>query len=187
MKIGYEYQAVNTQVNDFNPSYGSDTYGAGYSNAGNPVGMPTATPAQVTQARNLADFLMGNRSAYSLTNFTIVDLRQRFNFMYFQDDLKLSPNLTINAGIRYEIVTPQYEAHNKLANFDPGTNSLIQAKDGSIYNRSLVNLPLKNVAPRFGLSYSVTPKTVIRAGYGISYTQYNRAVVKTTLLTMVRM
>ena len=52
---------------------------------------------------NLADFLFGNQSSYSLTNYVIVHLRQRFNFMYFQDDIKVTPNLTINAGLRYEI------------------------------------------------------------------------------------
>ena len=36
-------------------------------------------------------------------------------------------------------------------------------------------MPLNNLAPRFGFAYSYTPNTVIRSGYGISYTQYNRA------------
>jgi hypothetical protein len=36
-------------------------------------------------------------------------------------------------------------------------------------------MPLNNFAPRFGFAYSYTPNTVIRSGYGISYTQYNRA------------
>ena len=119
--------------------------------------------------------MLGNRSSYSLTNFFIASVRQRMNFMYFQDDIKVMPNLTINAGLRYELATPQYEANNKLANFDPGTKTLLQAKSGSIYNRALVNMPLNNVGPRFGLSYSVRPNTVIRSGYGISYTQFNRA------------
>ena len=38
------------------------------------------------------------------------------------------PNLTVNAGLRYELATPQYEANNKLANFNPATNTLIQAR-----------------------------------------------------------
>jgi hypothetical protein len=178
MKFGYEYQAVNTQVNDFNPSYGQDNYAGAYGAAS--VATPDTTPgntttAQLTEASNLADFLFGNQSSYSLTNFTIVNLRQRFNFMYVQDDFKLSPTLTINAGMRYEIATPQWEANNKLANFDPGTNTLIQASGGSIYNRALVHVPLKNWGPRFGFAWSYSPKTVLRGGYGISYTQYNRA------------
>lgn len=189
VKVGYEFQAVNTQINDFNPSYGQDNYTNGYArgtfaNCTSPAQtncVPTDTATgntaatQITQARNLADFLFGNRSSYSLTNFQIVNLRQRFNFMYLQDDLKISPRLTVNAGIRYELATPQYERDNKLANFDPRYNRLTQATPGDIYNRSLVNLPTKNVGPRFGLAYSVDDRTVIRAGYGINYTQYNRA------------
>ena len=63
--------------------------------------------------------------------------------MYVQDDFKFRPNLTINAGLRYELATPQYEANNKLANFNPANNTLTQASNGSIYNRALVNMPLK--------------------------------------------
>ncbi|WP_229739442.1 TonB-dependent receptor [Edaphobacter dinghuensis] len=191
MKFGYEYQAVNTQVNDFNPSYGQDNYAAGYaavpvcnpakpvtpcvaSNPSDPAQGSNAT-AQLSQAADLADFLFGNQSSYSLTNYTVVNLRQRFNFMYVQDDIKVSPTLTVNAGLRYEIATPQWERDNKLANFDPTTNTLIQAKNGSIYDRALVHVPMKNWGPRFGFAWSESPKTVVRGGYGISYTQYNRA------------
>ena len=187
MKVGYEYQTINTQINDYNPSFGQDNYGGGYSAVPacpnpqtNPPILncgPTPTDAfsQLQQARNLSDFIFGNRNSYSLTNFFIASLRQRMNFMYFQDDMKLMPNLTVNAGLRYELVTPQYEANNKLANFDPSTKTLVQAKDGSIYNRALVNMPLNNLSPRVGIAYSVTPNTVIRSGYGITYTQFNRA------------
>ncbi|MEO6911800.1 MAG: TonB-dependent receptor [Edaphobacter sp.] len=183
MKLGYEFQAINTQINDYNPSYGQDNYQGKYSATGpvctNPVTVTPCTPkdvfSQLQQAQNLADFMLGNRSSYSLTNFFIASVRQRMNFMYFQDDIKVMPNLTVNAGLRYELATPQYEANNKLANFDPGTKSLIQAKSGSIYNRALVNMPLSNLGPRIGFSYSATPNTVIRSGYGISYTQFNRA------------
>jgi hypothetical protein len=172
MKVGYEYQAINTQINDYNPSYGQDNYSGQYSAV---PGSPTDVFSQVQQARNLADFMFGNRNSYSLTNFFIASVRQRMNFMYFQDDIKLSPNLTVNAGLRYELATPQYEANNKLANFNPATNSLIQASNGSIYNRALVNMPLTNLGPRLGAAYSITPTTVLRGGYGISFTQFNRA------------
>lgn len=172
MKFGYEWQGVNTEVNDFNPSYGQDNYLGQFSR---PTGTNTSNDAATQQARNLADFMMGNRSSYALTTYAIVNLRQRFNFMYFQDDIKVTPKLTVNAGLRYEIVTPQYEKDNRLANFDPGTNSLIQARSGGIYSRSLVNTPKTNLGPRLGFAYSATDKTVLRGGYGIGYTQWNRA------------
>jgi Carboxypeptidase regulatory-like domain/TonB-dependent Receptor Plug Domain len=193
IKLGYEFQWVGTQVNDFNPSYGQDNYASAYSTGPSSTYFPTCAtlastncvpfdPApgnsastQIAQARATADFLFGNRSSYSLTNFAVVNLRQEFNFMYVQDDIKVTPNLTINAGLRYELATPQWERDNRLANFNPATNALIQASNGSIYNRALVNMPLTNVGPRFGFAYSESPKTVIRGGYGISYTQVNRA------------
>jgi hypothetical protein len=193
MKVGYEYQIVGVQLNDFNPSYGQDNYASAYSTGPTANFFPTcatltstnciptdpgagsSASTQIAQARATADFLFGNRSSYSLTNFAVVNLRQQFNFMYFQDDIKLTPALTVNAGVRYEIVTPQYERDNKLANFNPTNNTLVQASAGSIAQRALVNIPYTNVGPRLGFAYSASPKTVIRGGYGIGFTQVNRA------------
>ena len=83
--------------------------------------------------------------------------------------------LTLNLGLRYEFATPQWEKDNFLTNFDPATNTLIQAKDGSIYDRALVNPDRNNFAPRLGAGLRrSTSKTVVRAGYGISYIHFNR-------------
>ena len=96
------------------------------------------------------------------------------HFAYLQDDFRATDRLTLNLGLRYEFATPQWEKDNCLANFDPDTNTLIQAKDGSIYERALVNPDRNNFAPRLGLAYSIDSKTVIRSGYGISYIHFNR-------------
>ncbi len=96
------------------------------------------------------------------------------NFFYLQDDWKVSRNLTVNAGLRYEYSTPQYLDNNQLSNFDPVTNTLVQAKSGDIYARSLVHPDRNNLAPRLGVAWTVTPKTVIRSAYGISYIHFNR-------------
>ena len=182
IKLGYEFQEVHTELNDFNPSYGQDNYNGQYAGNGNPALFATlsttqqaAYSSQLQQARNLSDFLFGNRSSYALTTYAIVNLRQRYNFMYVQDDIKVTPNLTVNAGLRYEIVTPQWERDNKLANFDPATKTLVQARNGSIADRAQVNTPTNNVGPRIGFAYQMSPKTVMRGGYGIGYTQWNRA------------
>jgi hypothetical protein len=185
LQFGAEMQLIHTQLDDYNPSYGQDNYNskfaAGSSANGSTVTVPTDTTAgntaatQIAQAQAVADFLFGNRSSYSLTNFTINNLRQRYFAAFVQDDWKASDKLTINYGLRYEIMTPQFEANNRLANFDPSTNTLIQASNGSIFQRALVHIPTKNFAPRFGLSYSADTKTVLRAGYGLTYVQYNRA------------
>ena len=186
LKFGYEQQIIHTQVNDFNPSYGQDNYASKF--AAGPAGFfPTcsgtittacnpaaASDTQIAQAAEVADFLFGNRSSYSITNYTIVNLRQRYFAGYVQDDFSVSPKLTINAGLRYEVMTPQWERDNRLANFNPATTSLVQASGGSIFNKAQVHTDMKNFAPRLGFAYSVDPKTVLRAGYGLVYAQYNR-------------
>ncbi len=169
LKFGYEWQSISTQINDFNPSYGQDTYNGKFSAVGTPV-----SGALGNQIYGVADFIFGLRNNYNLNNFRVIGLQQRMNFMYVQDDIKVSPTLTINAGVRYELASPQYVDGNHLANFDPSTNTLQQATDGGFYNRGLVHMPLTNVAPRFGLAYSANEKTVIRSGFGMTYTQFNR-------------
>jgi hypothetical protein len=165
-KTGYEYQAINTQIDDFNPKYGRDSYGGQFSR---PAGA-AADPATY----NLADFMFGARSAYSIITPFLANLRQRMHFGYLQDDIKAGPKLTLNVGLRYEYATPQYEKDNFLTNFDPATNTLIRAKDGSIYDRALVNPDRNNFAPRLGAAWSASDKTVVRAGYGMSYIHFNR-------------
>ena len=165
-KSGYEYQAVNTQIDDFNPKYGRDAYGGQFAR---PAGA-TADPATY----NLADFMLGLRSSYSIITPFLANLRQRMHFGYVQDDIKVNARLTLNAGVRYEYATPQYEKDNFLTNFNPAGNSLIIAKDGSIYDRALVHPDRNNFAPRLGAAWAVDDKTVVRAGYGMSYIHFNR-------------
>ena len=138
------------------PKYGSDTYAGQFSR---PAGA-AADPATY----NLADFMFGARNQYDLVNPFIFHLRQRMHFAYLQDDWRVNPALTLNLGLRYEIGTPQWEDDNFLTNFDPATNTLVQARDGSVYDRALVNVDNNNFAPRIGAAYSLNEKTVIRAG-----------------------
>lgn len=164
-KTGYEYQAIFTEIDDFNPKYGQDNYSGQFSR---PSG------AGSNNLYNLADFFFGVRSSYELNNAVIVNLRQRMHFAYLQDDFKLNQKLTLNLGVRYEFATPQWEKDNLLGNFDPATATLIQAKSGSIADRALVNPDRNNWAPRFGFAWNALDKTVVRGGYGISYVHFNR-------------
>jgi len=118
--------------------------------------------------------MFGLRNSYSIINPFIANLRQRMHFAYLQDDFRATDRLTLNLGLRYEFATPQWEKDNYLTNFDPDTNTLIQAKDGSIYERALVNPDRNNFAPRLGMAYSIDSKTVVRSGYGVSYIHFNR-------------
>jgi hypothetical protein len=165
-KTGYEYQRVNTEIEDFHPKYGQDNYAGGFSR--------TATTIPNNTSYNIADFLFGARSEYALTNTFVANYSQRLHFAYVQDDFQVTPNLTLNLGVRYEFATPQYERDNLLSNFDPATNSLIQARDGSLADRALVNPDKNNFAPRLGFAFKAAPRTVVRGGYGMSYVHFNR-------------
>jgi outer membrane receptor protein involved in Fe transport len=167
LKLGYEYQHIDTAVLDFSPQYGQDSYNGQFS---------APTGASSNNIYNVADFLFGARSAYSLTNVFVAQYRQRMNFFYVQDDWKVSGKLTLNLGVRYEYATPQWEDGNHLANFVPGSPAkMITASSGDMFSRALVHPDRNNWAPRLGLAYQLTPKTVVRSGYGISYIHFNRA------------
>ena len=165
-KAGYEFQRVNVEVQDVNPLYGLDTYGSQFTR---PAGA-TSNPALY----NLADFMFGLRSQYALTTFFVAQMRQDLHFTYVQDDVRVNDRLTANLGLRYEYATPFWEANNILTNFDPATHTMVAAKDGSIYDRALVDPDRNNFGPRLGLAYTVSPETVIRGGWGLSYVHMNR-------------
>lgn len=165
LKAGYEFQRINTSVDDVSPKYGQDSYSGQFSRP---------TGATANNLFNLADFLFGARSRYQLTNTFLAQYRQRMHFGYLQDDFKVNQKLTLNLGVRYEFATPQYEDQNHLTSFDPATQKIVQASSGSLAQRALVTPDRNNWAPRLGLAYNLTPRTVLRGGYGISYIHFNR-------------
>jgi hypothetical protein len=165
LKTGYEYLAVDTDVQDTNPLMGLDTYAGQFSR-------PTGAGGNTQY--NLADFFFGGRSQYEFADLLVVEMQRRLHYAYAQDDFKVNNRLTLNLGVRYEFATPYTEANNRLSNFDPATKTIIRAKDGSLYDRALVDPDYNNFAPRLGFAYNVLDKTVLRGGYGIGYIHFNR-------------
>lgn len=163
-KTGYEYGALNQDVDDTNPLYGIDNYGSSFSS-------PTGTNNYLF---NLADFFFGARNNYQLATQFNAQMRQRFHYWYLQDDFKVTNRLTLNLGLRYEFVTPVFDENNFLTNFDPATRSLVRATSDSIADRAQRDLDWNNLAPRIGLAYKLFDKTVIRAGYAVNYNYWNR-------------
>ena len=165
-KGGYEYQAIATEIDDVHPKYGQDSYAGQFTR---PSGA-----ASDSATYNLADYLLGLRSSYTNISPFIFNLRQRMHFLFIQNDWKVNPKLALNLGMRYELGTPQWERDNYLSNFDPATQTLLTAKDGSVYDKALVNLDRNNFAPRVGMAYTPAARMVVRAGYGVSYVHFNR-------------
>ncbi len=121
-----------------------------------------------------ADGLLGDTQYTQLTNVFFIDQRLWMASGFVEDDWKVTPKLTVNLGLRYDFATPPMEGQNRMADFDPGSGSLIFAKGGSLQDRTIVQPNTKDFGPRIGVAYSIDPNTVIRAGYGVYYTLFER-------------
>ena len=139
-------------------------------------------PDQLTQQNNqIASTLLGAFNNQS-RNFNISppDYRSWEPSGFAQDSWKITPQLTLLLGIRYDLYTPFTEAHNRISNFDfyealgAGTtagvaSALKIAGVNGVSDTAGIPTNYNNVAPRIGFSYSVAPTTVVRGGYGLSF------------------
>lgn len=94
-------------------------------------------------------------------------------FAFAQDKWIVTPKLTLDLGLRWEFYPPATPAHaGGFSNYDANTNSLIIAGLGN--NPSDLGLAkhYKDFAPRLGIAYRLNEKTVIRTGFGISYSPF---------------
>ena len=88
--------------------------------------------------------------------------------VYIQDDVKVTPALTLNLGMRWAYTQPVVEKDNREANFDLTTGAETFAKDGSRESRALYKSYKKGFEPRLGLAWHPADQWVLRGGYGIS-------------------
>jgi outer membrane receptor protein involved in Fe transport len=144
----------------------------------------------------IADFLLGIPFSYDQTTGSTRHPRQDAYYLYGMDDWRLRPNLTINLGLRYELVPPVKDTLDKVNAFRPGQRSehfpgappgLLFAGDrdpllGTV-PQGLYPTDKNNLAPRLGVAYSPKPdsgwlkvllgesKTALRAAWGIFFDQ----------------
>jgi hypothetical protein len=144
----------------------------------------TALPAQ--SSRNIggglafASFLLGDASGIAIHTPRRVGMLWRYHAMYFQDDWRVSPRLILNLGMRYETNFPALNDGDKCADFDPtrpnpGAGGLLGALvfcgtgEGRIGRRSIAPGWYHGFGPRFGFSWRLARKTVLRGSSGASY------------------
>lgn len=90
------------------------------------------------------------------------------NSVFAQDDWRVSNKLTLNLGLRWDLYTPYYEVDDKLANYDPVTQSLVLPGQNGV-PRSTIDTDGNNIGPRVGFNYLIDDKTALRGSYGIFY------------------
>ena len=142
----------------------------------------TANTNDFNQGWPIASLITGRPEFSFNSNQTIDPALRFFSTAFFgQDDIKVTPKLTVNIGVRYDYGRPREEARGFLRGFDPDTaNPAAGGRRGAIVgaigqgglqspNFGLVNPDKTNWGPRLGFAYSINEKTVFRGGYGIYY------------------
>jgi len=139
---------------------------------------------------DFADYLIGAPVNFTQASQQLLDSRDKYFGVYAQDSWRARPTLTINYGLRYEIMTPWYDTQNKLETVIPGEQSktfptaptgLVVPGDPGV-PRTLAPIQYHNFAPRIGFAYAPDAtegllgklfggpgKSSIRVGYGIFY------------------
>ncbi|MBI3209463.1 MAG: TonB-dependent receptor [Candidatus Solibacter usitatus] len=144
----------------------------------------TALPAQNNRntggGLGFASMALGYASTGAIHTPRRVGMKWRYNAMYFQDDWRVGPKLTLNLGMRYEYNLPAINEDSKCADFDPalpnpGASGRLGALvfcgtgPGRIGRESIPPGWYRGFGPRFGLSWLAARKTVVRMSGGISY------------------
>lgn len=133
---------------------------------------------------SLADFIEGRAQRVQFGGFggtdSVRNLRQSLFGLYAQDNMRVSDNLTLNMGVRWEFTTVPTETDGKLSNLiDPSNDPAPVVGDPWYENSSL-----KNVAPRFGLSWNPSSRASIRSGIGLYYDAYMLNYLGTSTVRM---
>ena len=133
-------------------------------NPGTPVGI----------ANDMAGFLLDVPQQLGRDVNTYFPAYRQWEFFAFGgDQWRVSPKLTLNLGVRWEFyppATPQFPGG--FSNYDFTNNTLVSAGTGSNPSNLGMKTHYNYFAPRVGLAYRVTDKTVVRAGFGTSYTPF---------------
>jgi len=167
-------------------------------NRGNPRGSMTYSG---TGTNPFTRFLLGlppTSVSYVLQPRPAMDVHNWEHGYFFQDTWKVTSKVTMNLGLRYELITPFIDKNDLIANFDPNyvnpttgqlgrfvipstktlkyldtritTFGYVLAQDSGLgVGRGVVRMDKTDFSPRIGVAYRLGAKSVIRGGYGIYY------------------
>jgi hypothetical protein len=138
---------------------------------------------QTTTGNSYASYLLGAVNSAGVTEDSVVGTGARYKTFawWVQDNFKITSKLTLNLGLRHDIMLPYVEVLDRESFFNPTPpNSAAGGYPGilmfmgngpnSCGCRTTINTDYKLFGPRIGINYTLTSKTVIRTGYTIMYT-----------------
>ena len=141
---------------------------------------PVGSPTFGSTGSSFASFLLGEADSADRVFANELRLRNVLFAPYVQDDIKVTPKLTVNLGLRWDIMLPFTETNNQIvylnstgANSAAGNLPGTAAKFGSgcaiCSGVTRADIHFRHFGPRLGFAYAINGKTVVQAGYNISY------------------
>lgn len=174
IKAGGEYQ-----VRQVNHTQGGNTgtynFDQGFTQGPNPLS------SSATAGNPFASFLLGMPSGGNLQVPPYVSTQSANWALYLQDDFRVTPRLTLNLGIRWQVEQARTERYNRQNYWDPNVTSPLEAmigqpvKGGLQFDgvggnpRAPYQTQWKDIAPRLGFAYQAPWKLVLRGGTGLFY------------------
>jgi hypothetical protein len=140
----------------------------------------TSLNGSSTTGNSFASFLLGSVDSANISTPMHVASARFYYAGYVQDDIRLTPKLTLNAGLRYDLELPPFEQYDRASTFDlgapnpaagnrPGALVFLGNGSGRIGSRSYEDTHYMALNPRLGLAYQLRHATVLRLGYGVSH------------------
>ena len=145
------------------------------------TGNYTNNPAKSSgTGSGFADFMLGLPASSSKTSLSQGAPVLSYNEIggFAQDTWRVTPRLTLTAGLRYDLFTNPVERENRQSNFVPGSQGFVGiANQGSTValagqggvSSGILNTQSKNFSPRVSVAYRIGEKTVVRGAYGLFY------------------
>ena len=134
----------------------------------------TSLPGFPTQTGNaFASFLLGavHNASHGIAGMSD-GFRNPYHALWVSDDIKVTPKLTVNVGLRWEIITPFWERTDRMSYIDLGQQDTTAGNANGVL--VFKNRPAQTfwgeLGPRFGVAYQLNEKIVIRAGYAMMNT-----------------
>ena len=177
LKFGAEYRKSMANFFGGNGAYG----GLNFTPA--QTSLPYLSGSSGTYAllgSSFASFLLGEVGTAYLNSPVNMSYRYSDYAFYAQDEWKVTPRLTINYGLRYDLHIPMSEKYDRISSFvadipnpgagnRPGALGFLGDGQGRVGRNSWLDTDYKDFGPRIGVAYQVNDKTVLRGGYGIVY------------------
>ncbi|MDX1980360.1 MAG: TonB-dependent receptor [Bryobacteraceae bacterium] len=139
---------------------------------------PTSQPGVANTGNAIASMLVGFPNSGNVSDPDILDRRAKYFGLFLQDDWKITPNFTLNIGLRWETHTPRLDSRDRQNSFDrlkinPISNTpgvvTFAGRDG--LGSQIYNGDYNNFMPRFGFAWKPFRggRTVLRGGYGVFF------------------